>query len=73
MRSHIERGSHLIQDGARLHSIQVERLKLTEEIYLTKEIKGLSDKENPFDDIHSLAKSLRKRMEGITEMIYRIE
>jgi transposase-like protein len=67
MGSHIKPGSNLIHDGDNSHSVLVEKLSLMEEVYTTKETKGLSDDKNPLDPInnlHSLAKRYMKSHGG---------
>ncbi|MBR0418650.1 MAG: IS1595 family transposase [Erysipelotrichaceae bacterium] len=57
--THIEEGSHLIHDGEKSHSVLIDKLHLTSEVYDADEIKKLKDEDNPLDsinEIHSLAK-----------------
>lgn len=52
--SHIQPGSHLIHDGENTHHILIDRLNLTEEIYPSKETKGLSDDDNPLNPVNTI-------------------
>ena len=64
---HIKPGSHLIHDGERSHSVLIEKLNLTHEIYDSKKLNELPDEENPLDpinEIHSLAKRFMKAHGG---------
>lgn len=61
--SHIRQGSHLIHDGEHSHSVLIEGLSLTSEVYDSIEIKKLKDEDNPLDpinEIHCLAKRFMK-------------
>lgn len=62
MGKHIKSGSHLIHDGENSHSILVEKLSLTEEIYPTSVTKKLPDKDNPLDPINDLHSLIRRYM-----------
>ena len=64
---HIKPGSHLIHDGERSHSVLIEKLNLTHEIYDSKKLNELPDEENPLDpinEIHSLAKRFMRAHGG---------
>ena len=57
--THIQEGSHLIHDGEKSHSVLIEKLHLTSEVYDADVIKMFKDEDNPLDsinEIHSLAK-----------------
>ena len=61
--SHIAQHSRLIHDGEHSHSVLIEGLSLTSQVYDTKKTSGLSDEDNPLDfinEIHSPAKRFMK-------------
>ena len=65
--THIKPKSHLIHDGEKAHSVLVENLELTHEVYDSNELKNLPDEENPLDsinEIHSLAKRFMRAHGG---------
>jgi len=65
--SHIKPESHLIHDGERSHSVLIEKLHLTHEVYDSKELRKIPDEENPLDpvnEIHSLVKRFMKAHGG---------
>lgn len=65
--THIRPGSHLIHDGERSHSVLIEKLNLTHDIFSSNELKKLPDDENPLDpinEIHSLAKRFMRSHGG---------
>ena len=65
--SHIKSGSHLIHDSERAHSILIEKLQLTHDVYDTKTTRGLKDADNPLDpinEIHALAKRFMREHGG---------
>ena len=64
---HIKPGSHLIHDGERSHSVLIEKLNLTHEVYDSAALKMIPDEENPLDpinEIHSLAKRFMRAHGG---------
>jgi len=65
--SHISKGSTLIHDGEKSHSILIEKLGLTSVVYKTDELNSFEDKDNPLDpinEIHSLAKRFMRTHGG---------
>lgn len=65
--SHIREGSHLIHDGERSHSILINELNLTSEVYDSQVIAKFKDKDNPLDsinEIHALAKRFMRAHGG---------
>ena len=57
------------------HNILVKTLHLQEEKYSSKELKELSDKDNPLqpvNQLHGLMKRFRQCMEAMKESIYKI-
>ena len=65
--SHIRKGSTLIHDGERSHSVLIEKLNLTSIVYDAEEIKKLKDEDNPLDpinEVHSLAKRFMRSHGG---------
>jgi transposase-like protein len=66
---HISPRSHLIHDGEKSHSILIEKLQLTSEVYNSKITKELKDKDNPLDPvnrIHFLAKRFMREHGGFS-------
>lgn len=67
LESHIAKGSTLIHDGEKSHSILIEKPGLTSVVYKTDELNSLEDKDNPLDpinEIHSLAKRFMRAHGG---------
>lgn len=67
MGNHIRKGSTLIHDGERSHSVLIDKLKLDSIVCDADEIKKLPDKDNPLDpinEIHSLAKRFMRAHGG---------
>lgn len=63
LEGHIETDSTLIHDGESAHNSLICEYHLKEEIYTTKETKGLSDKDNPLypiNHLHFLLKNFLK-------------
>lgn len=59
-KNHITPGAILIHDGDNAHQQLIEALKLRSQVYLTKETKGLSDKQNPLDPVNDVHDKLKK-------------
>ena len=59
-KDHISPGSTLVHDKDTAHSMLVEKLNLTSEVYDAKELKKLEDKENPLrrvNEVHARLKN----------------
>ena len=64
---HIQRGSTLIHDSERSHSVLISGLDLKEEKYNAQEIKKLEDKDNPLKQVNhacALLKSFLRSHSG---------
>ncbi len=58
--SYIEDGSKLIHDKERAHKKLISILSLEEEVYSSKELKSLPDKDNPLDPVNRIHDLLKK-------------
>ena len=58
--NHIEPGSTLIHDDEKSHKVLVNELKLVDKSYNSKDLKKLTDKENPLDKINNQCDLLKK-------------
>ena len=67
--SHIKEGSTVIHDEEKSHNILVKTLHLQEEKYSSKELKELSDKDNPLQPVNQLHGLMKRfmRMHGSYE------
>lgn len=62
--NHIAKGSTLIHDSERSHSILITNLELNEEKYNSKELAKLEDKDNPLRTINHSCALLKKFLKG---------
>ncbi|MDY2913825.1 MAG: hypothetical protein SOV58_04250 [Candidatus Enteromonas sp.] len=53
-------GSRLIHDGDNSHSLSIERLGLSSEVHPTSETKGLTDSENPLNEVNGIHALLQR-------------
>jgi transposase-like protein len=58
--SHIARGAILVHDKAQAHKKLIASLNLASREYLSKDLKGLKDSDNPLDPINDVHDSLKK-------------
>jgi transposase-like protein len=58
--SHIMAGSHLIHDMERGHNKLVEELRLDDEVYNSKLLKTLEDRDNPLKEVNHLCYLLKR-------------
>jgi len=61
---HIGPGSHLIHDKERSHKILVKKLKLSEEVYDSQEIRALPDEDDPLQPINDVHNSIHKFLDS---------
>lgn len=61
---HIAKGSTLIHDSERSHSILITNLELNEEKYNSKELAKLEDKDNPLSTVNHSCALLKKFLKG---------
>ena len=59
-KDHISPGSTLIHDREATHKKLISSLKLNSQVYSSKELKGLKDKDNPMDPVNDIHDRLKK-------------
>ena len=56
---HIKPGSKIIHDMERAHEVLIQKLKLQSEVYNSRDLKDLPDKENPLNPVNELCRLLQ--------------
>lgn len=57
--THIKPGSKIVHDMERAHETLIQNLNLQSEVYNSKDLKNLSDKENPLNPVNQLCRLLQ--------------